>query len=236
VNKGGKRFLVGHVCGRHIYGANFEVLKKDYEAAIVRQDVLRRVREVRGAADPFLRWVETLSKSDVFRLYEDLRAQFQRKMPWLWNELEQHTNNVGGYFGGLKLPETLFDGFTDPQRGFKEAAAEISRSVMLAVGKIEIDKDVGGTLGRLQLQVGRVEQVVRQLAEVEAFFQPAILGKLCELATARDRKRQYRPGLMSITCIREKGPTTIRVPTAYKVPDTAAIVAFRAAVSNLSSK
>jgi hypothetical protein len=97
VNKGGKRFLVGHVCGAHIYGANFEVLRKDYEAAVVRQDVLRRVREVRGVVDPFLEWMETFSQSDIFKQYEDLRVQFQKKMQWLWTELQWHTNNAGGY-------------------------------------------------------------------------------------------------------------------------------------------
>jgi hypothetical protein len=59
VNKDGQRFLVGHVCGAHIYGTNFAVLKKDYDAAVVRQDILRRVREIRGAVTQFLAWLDT---------------------------------------------------------------------------------------------------------------------------------------------------------------------------------
>lgn len=77
---------------------------------------------------------------------------------------------------------------------------------------------------------------MKQLEEVEQFFQPRILGEVCEWATTRDRKRRYEAGLMSITCIRDKGPSVVRVPAGYKVLDTALIAAFRAAVSNLPSK
>lgn len=157
-------------------------------------------------------------------------------MPWLWEQLQWHTNSGGGHLNGLKLPDTLFDGFTDPQRGFKEVAAEISKATMLVVGKIEIDKDVGSTLGRLQVLIGKVESVVKQLEEVEQFYQPGMLSEVCEWATQQDRKRRYEAGLMSITCIRDKGPTVVRVPSGYKVPDTAPIAAFRAAVSNFPSR
>ena len=158
VNKGGLRFPVGHICGAHIYGVDFAALKKDYDTAVIRQDTLRRVREIRAVVDPFLEWMEQFSNSPAFHLRDELLLQLRKRMPWLWEQLQWHTNNTGGYLNGLKLPDTLFDGFTDPQRGFKEAAADISRSAMLVVGKIEIDKDVGGTLSRLQLLIGQVEK------------------------------------------------------------------------------
>ena len=236
VNKAGQRFLVGHICGKHIYGVNFAVLKKDYDAAVLRQDVLRRVREIRTVIDPFLEWLEHLTSSEVFDQYDRLHDQFSKSMPWLWEKLKWHTNNGGGYLGHLKLPSTLFDGFTDPKKGFKELAAEISKTAMLIVGKIEIEKDLGGTLGRLQASLSRIEAIVKQLEEVEQFFQPAALGTVCEWANEHDGKRRYKPGLMSIVCLRDKGPITTRVPSIYKIPDTSPIAAFRAAVSNLSPK
>ena len=85
---------------------------------------------------------------------------------------------------------------------------------MLVVGKIEIDKDVGSTLGRFEVLIGKVESVVKQLEEVEQFYQPGMLSEVCGVgATQQDRKRRYEAGLMSITCIRDKGPTVVRVPS-----------------------
>jgi hypothetical protein len=170
INKDGQRFSVGHICGEHIYGANFAVLRKDYDTAVDRQNTLRRIREIRVVVDPFLEWMAVFAGADVFEKYTELKARLQKNMPWLWAQLQWHTNNGGGRVGQVKLPNALFDGFTDPQRGFKELAAEISRLTMLVVGKIEIEKDIGGTLGRLQVLLARVEATVRQLEEVEQFF------------------------------------------------------------------
>ena len=236
INKAGQRFLVGHICGDHIYGATFAIIKKDFDTAVDRQNTLRRVREVRAVVDPFLEWMENFSQSEVFKQHETIRAQFQKNMPWLWQQLQWHTNSSGGYVGGVKLPNTLFDGFTDPQHGFMQLAADISRLAMLVVGKIEIEKDIGGTFGRLQVLLSRVEGTVKQLEEVEQFFHPTLLGKVCEWATRDDGKRKYDAGLMSITCIRDKSRSIVCVPATYKVPDTGPIAAFRAAVSNLPAK
>ena len=90
-------------------------------------------------------------------------------MPWLWEKLEWHTNRGGGRMGQARLPKTLFDGFTDPQRGLKVIAAEISKLAMLVVSKVEIDKDIEGSLGRLQSLLSRLEETIRQLQEVEEF-------------------------------------------------------------------
>jgi hypothetical protein len=233
INKGGVRFLVGHICGEHIYGANFTVLRKDYDTAVDRQNILRRVTEIRGVVDPFLEWMANFASADVFERYGALKTRFKKDMPWLWDQLAWHTNNGGGRVGRVQLPSTLFDGFTDPQRGFKDLAAEISRLAMLVVGKIQIDKEIGGTLGRLQVLLSRVEATVRQLEEVETFFHPGLLGDVCDWATQNDRKRKYQAGLMTITCTRENRRSVVRVPPTYKIPDTAPIAAFRAAVSNL---
>ena len=233
VNKGGLRFLVGHICGAHIYGVNFAALKKDYDTAVIRQDTLRRVREIRAVVDPFLEWMEQFSTSPVFHLRDELLLQLKKRMPWLAEQLQWHTNSGGGRLKGINLPATLFDGFTDPERGFRVSAAEISRVALLVVGKIEIEKDLGGTIGRLQVLLSQIETAVKQLEEVERFFQPSVLGPVCEWANRNDRKRKYEAGLMTVTCFRDQGSTTVRVPSTYRVPNTAPLIAFRAAVSNL---
>lgn len=191
------------------------------------------MREIRAVVDPFLEWVEQFSTSPVFQLRDELLLQLEKRMPWLWEQLQWYTNSGGGRLNGIVLPATLFDGFTDPEKGFRGSAAEISRVALLVVGKIEIEKDLGGTIGRLQVLLSQIETAIKQIEEVELFFQPSILGPVCEWATRNDRKRRYEAGLMTITCFRDKGPTTVRVPNTYKVPNTSPIAAFRAAVSNL---
>src|SRR5262249_13477071 len=162
-------------------------------------------------------------------------AQVKRYMPWLAAQLERHTNYSGGMLDETKLPATLFDGFTDPRIGFREAAEEIRGCGALLIGKTEIEKDVTFTLARMQQLVKALEGVVDQLKEVEDFFQPVLLGPICEWATENhDSKRiKYVVGLGSITCHRDSGPITVRMPQGYKVPDREAIRAFRTALSGL---
>lgn len=234
INKGGQRFLVGHICGEHIYGANFAVLRKDYDTAVDRQNILRRIREIRAVVDPFLDWLEAFSTAGVFDMYGEIKVKFQRTMPWLWEKLEWNTNYGGGRIGQTRLPKTLFDGFTDPQRGIKEVAAEISKLAMLVVSKVEIDKDIEGSLGRLQSLLSRLEEAIRQLQEVEEFFQPATLAAICDWANRKHRNRAYNAELMKIVFIEENKRMAVRVPPTYKIPNTAPIAAFRVAVSNLS--
>jgi hypothetical protein len=236
MNKRGKRFLVGHICGKNIYGENFELYKKDYCAARDRQDVLRRVREVTAVIDPFLRWMDEVTQSNTFALYEDVRKQFRERMGWLSNQLEWHTNNAGGELDGFKLPKTLFDGFSDAHQEFKETAAEIGKLGLLLVGKVELEKDVKVTLATMQMQLRTLDETLDQLREVADFFQPACLAAVCEAANVRDnpKKRRYELGLLTITCHRENGSTTVRMPKDYKLPNRGLIAAFRTALAGLS--
>ncbi|MBR1146131.1 hypothetical protein [Bradyrhizobium sp. AUGA SZCCT0431] len=236
MNKTGQRFLVGHVCGAHIYGTNFAFLKKDYDAAVIRQDILRRMASIRGVLSPFLDWLEVFSASGVFERYDRFKQQFGRNMPWLRDQLKWHTNNAGGQIGEIALPATLFDGFTDPHLGFKNLAAEVSKNALLAIGKIEIEKDTAVVIERLQSLLAKVEPAVDQLRELEDFFQPVLLSSICEWGTRKDAKGRYEPGLMSIARHEGKQTAIVRMPGGYSLPDISALIAFRAAISGLSQR
>jgi hypothetical protein len=233
MNRDGKRFMVGWICGREIYGEDFRRFRKDYDYARDRQELLRRVREVKAVIDGFIAWMENVARNHVFTLYEGLGTQFVRYMPWLRGRLEYLTNRGGGMLHELKLPATLFDGFSDPRREFKQAAADIAKCGMLLIGKAEIEKDVKVTLGRMLQLLKQLERVIDQLKEVEDFFQPAMLGPISEWATeSHEPKRiKYTVGLGSLTYHRDSGPVTVRIPEGYKVPDREPIRAFRAALS-----
>ncbi len=87
----------------------------------------------------------------------------------------------------------------------------------------------------LEAQLRRFEKVIVQLHELETFFQPQVLALVCEYANAHDnpKKRSYQPGLLSITCKRERQKTVVCMPRNYKVPGTKAIEAFRVALGGL---
>jgi hypothetical protein len=236
VNKDGQRFLVGHICGAHIYGANFAVLKKDYDAAVIRQDILKRVREIRGVATPFMAWLDALATSGVLEKYDRFKQQFRSTMPWLREQLKWHTNNGGRRIGDVMLPPTLFDGYTDPHVVFATAAADISKDSLLFIGKLEIQKETSFVIERLQSSVSKIERAIQQLRELEEFFQPACLAGICDWTASRDGRARYRPGLMTVS--RHEGGETVvvRMPAGYSVPDLLPLAAFRGAISGMSQK
>ncbi len=87
----------------------------------------------------------------------------------------------------------------------------------------------------LRVMVRRIEGALDDLNEVEEFFQPGTLTSICRVATEQDnpKKRIYEPGIMSITCRRDKSRATVHAPKTMKVPDRKAIEAFREALSKL---
>jgi hypothetical protein len=218
-----------------IYGENFNRYKKDYYAARDRQDILRRARDVKAAIDPFIAWLQLVSRSETFDQYETVQKQIAQRMPWLWEQLKWHTNNAGGKLQEIKLPPTLFDGFTDPHHEFKTAAAEFGNLGLLLVGKIEIDKDITVTFGRMQTLLSRIERTLNLLQEVIDFFQPAILAPLCAWATANHHpiRRKYHAELACITCLNDGNPTTICAPKSYKISSREPLVTLRSALAGL---
>ncbi len=233
MKKGVDRFLVGHICGEHIYGERFERFTNDYDAAVERRETVRRVKDARLVIEPFMDWLKELSKSQVFNLYESVRSQFDGRMAWLAKELKWHTNSGGGYIEGHKLPTTFFDGFTDPRKDFREILPAIQSGCLLLIGKIEIQKDTRTLLGRLQVALSKVEKVIHQLAEPMDFFQPASVAHICAWATKNDdpKKRKYESGLMSITFRKDWAPITIQIPGSYLVPSLEPLQKFRAALA-----
>src|SRR6185437_7536075 len=63
--KGNARFLVGWMCGASIYGEDFGQYTADFDAAVNRQDALKRVREIKSVISPFMNWLEQVSNSEV---------------------------------------------------------------------------------------------------------------------------------------------------------------------------
>lgn len=233
MRKGTHRFFVGHICGNHIYGENFDEYTADFDQARSRQNTLRRVREVQDAVQPFLAWIETLLTSTLFQHYDRVRQQIADHMPILWEQLSILSGPGGAAHISATLPQYLFDEDTDPEADLQKIAAELGSVALMLVGKTGQEMNVVGTLSRLRILTRQVERVLEQLKELVDFFQPSVLVPVCEWATLHDKKRQYEAGLMSLTCRRDKGKFTVTMPRNYNVPGRSRIETFRAAVGEL---
>jgi hypothetical protein len=233
--KGAERFLVGWICGGSIYGEDFDKYTADFDAAVNRQDALKRVREIRGAIDPFASWLAEVSQSQVFKHYLRLRGQLREGMPWIYDHLPAAAAlNVRVI--GASLPANLCNESSDAREDFNKILNEMSVASLALVGEAElVAKKIGLIRSRMEGLVRRVEAVIELLREVETFFQPTVLAALCKLANENDnpRKRTYESGLLTITCKRDRQNTTISMPKDFALPSKRPIENFRSALSGM---
>lgn len=234
MRKGDKRFLVGWICGNTIYGEDFERYTADFNAAVNRQDALRRAREVKDATGPFMAWLDAVMLSDIFERYESVRDQLAERMEGLMWVLEK-VAIANMTIAGVNVPPTMFLEDTDPQEELQKLAVEISSTALLMVKMAEQKGQTGRVAGRLDSLAKRIDAVLDKLKEIEDFFQPNMLAAVCEFVTEHDnpKKRKYEPGLMCITCKRDKKRTTVHMPRSFKTPSRAPIEAFRKALTGL---
>jgi hypothetical protein len=106
MNVGGQRFLVGWICGKTIYGEDFERYTKAYDQAVERQNALRRAKQIRDAIDPFTYWLAKIPHAEVFPLYNAVRLQWIGLIPWLYDQLRIKCLKHGGH---LSVRENVQD-------------------------------------------------------------------------------------------------------------------------------
>ncbi|UPK35261.1 hypothetical protein IVB18_46095 [Bradyrhizobium sp. 186] len=80
----GQRFLVGHECGDKLYGADFEILRSDYDEARDYASNLRRWRNLQAVLPSFLEWLAELQCCSAVRTYRDTKSAFRGQLPRLF--------------------------------------------------------------------------------------------------------------------------------------------------------
>jgi hypothetical protein len=91
----GRRYLVGHECGDKLYGAKFDIIHREFEAARSRALLLKRMRALRAALPAFLDYLAQLRRSPVMGAYEAVRDDL-RMSSRLWGELVMACYNDHG--------------------------------------------------------------------------------------------------------------------------------------------
>jgi hypothetical protein len=233
MRKGSARFLVGWMCAETIYGENFEQYTSDFDAAVNRQDALRRVREIRSAVNPFVAYLEGISQSELFKHFGRLRGQLREQMPWVYNNLPAAAE-MNSRIIGAALPNHLCAEATDLRGAFNHLMSDVAAAALALAGEPEkVAKVIGVIRSRFEGLVRRTEVILDSLQEVEAFFQPAALAAICKLANEHDnpKRRTYESGLLSLTCKRDKkNKTVITMPKGFELPSRRPIETFRTAL------
>jgi hypothetical protein len=235
VRKGEHRFLVGHICGNHIYGEDFDRYTADFHTAINRQQSLRKRREIEKETEPFMAWLEQVLQSEVFKLYESVRRQIDQRIPWIWDNVPRAAI-IGMSAGGVKMPPTLFKEETDPRAEFARLVGETSALAANLIAKEELgEKSVENIRRVLGSVIRRIEAIFEELKEVEDFFQPTVLTAICKLANEYDnpKKRKYIAGLLSITCKRDRDKTVVQMPNNYRLPNRSGLEALKKSLKSL---
>ncbi len=233
MNKGGKRFFVGHICGEKIYGTIFERYAADFDAAVQRKDALRRAKEIKQATEPFADYLEEVVNSGIFDCFENVMDQFNNHMPWVYDELQrialtdQRSQRAG-------VPANIFREENDPRLEWQKTVSEFNS---LALKALSYDNWAENNLASMKRMIEaflkRFEAVIDRLAEVQALFQPEVLALICEYANAFDnpRKRKYVAGMLTLTCKKDRDQVTLSLPNNYVLPSRARINEFRSTLA-----
>jgi hypothetical protein len=211
----------------------------DYDTAVNRQQSLRRKREIENATKPFLAWVEGISRSDIFDHYDSVVEQMWDRMPWIAESLPQ-ASLLDERITKARIPQSLFRDETDPRRDFIAVASELTNFAVRLVTDADLKTvSLHNIRVRFEGLLRRLQQILDKLKEAEDFFQPAVLGYICNLANEHDnpKKRKYEAGLMSISCKRDKGnASTVQIPRKFKLPDRGPLERFREALLGISER
>lgn len=223
---GEARFLVGWMCAETIYGESLAGRRADYDAAVSRRHAIIRIGELREAITEFSMWADAVVKSKVLEAHDELRRQISSRFPFVFESLR----DCGGRIGGVVMPRHLCaqygnyleDSFARLMKEIASVALALAgdhQRAMKSVGKIR--SDIEGIIRRAEIAMAR-------LADVELFFQPAVLSTICTAANnAVPRRATHYAGLLKLTCRSE----VVEIPPSFALPDRKAIERLRAVLS-----
>lgn len=230
MKKGNARFMVGHICGKSIYGEDFERYKADYDAAVNRRDTLVRVRELRQAVDAFMGWVNQVEVSGVLRAFNKLRGILNNQMPWIFDNLPALAGLAANETRavGTQLPKWLCDQKTDIKLEFARLQADTAALALSLAGDVQkVATILAGQRVKASGLVRRAQMTLQKLSDVELFFQPIVLETICRYANEQDnpKRRRYQASLLSLS-VRGIDKCKIRMPPCFKIPGSGPVDAL----------
>lgn len=232
--KGNVRFLVGHICGKNIYGADFERYTADYHSAVNRRNTLVRLRDLRAAVSSFTKWLDDDAWAGALTGYTDLRIALHSKMPFVFETLQDYANSK---LYDAQMPRFLCLEYRWYDEGSRSVDAEFERlrAEVSAVGSIlygpknHAERSVGAIIERLQRIIRRTGIILAKLADVELFFQPATLAAICRHAdNAVPFRARHYAGLMKLSTKKH----AVEMPPGFRIPSRGPLQLLEKAISS----
>ena len=220
---GGERFLVGWICGKSIYGEDFEKYTSAYDAAVDRQNALRRAKQIRDAIDPFTFWLAKIPHAEAFHLYTTVRLQWVGHIPWLYEQLRIKCLKHGGR---LAVRESVRDleaerhddaryerecqihakGGPKPQPARKPICKDELkllcelRSKSFFENPRKLHEEAGKVVDELFAQISALERALKNNADIEVLIQ-VIRERLTRLESvlseAHELEDLFQPGVLA---------------------------------------
>jgi hypothetical protein len=232
MRSGDARFMVGWICGKTIYDEDFDQYTADFEEAVIRQDALRRVRDMSTAMKAFAAWVDDLSQSAAIKYFGKLRGTLNHQMPWIYDNLPALAE-MDERVTKARLPKYLCAQVTDVRDDCNKLMIETSAAMSLLIGDAQkVAGVIGGIRARADGLARRADIILQKLADIELFFQPASLATICDHANKYDnpKRRRYQAGLLSLAC-RGIDKASIELPRDFTMPSRGPIEALRLALT-----
>jgi hypothetical protein len=226
MNVDGVRFMVGWICAKQIYNEDFDEYTADFDAAVGRRDVLRRVREIREAVTQFSTWLDGISSSSTFEAFSTISNRLEKHMPWVYRTLQ---SAHGGRIEGVAMPKYLCLPPADVRAEFDRLMNATAAVTLKLTGDAQL---VGASIGLIRSEVNglirRAELILAKLSDLVLFFQPATLHAICQHAeNTTPKRRRHFAGLLKLST----RDVFVELPKDFVLPSRGPIDALHAAVA-----
>jgi hypothetical protein len=136
----GTRRMVGRICGRNLYGADFDVLEKDFNAARDLADHLRRKNAILGAEAVLMRGIKEVLAAPSLAKFQDLRRALRRVFP---GTLGQDLANIASRGLTLSIVERIRDLQAEERRDDAEEQHAVEMKNMSKVERKRFRREMG---------------------------------------------------------------------------------------------
>lgn len=208
--KNGRRILVGKDCGKKIYGANFDLTERDFNAARERAGYIRRQRAIRAATPGFVQAMASLLAHPSLMDFRNLRRNFNRCLP----ELARLTADACCRSGGTMMVEEQVRDLEAEARREEQMDIHADRLAKMTTTARKRAIDNGSILRSGKKLKPIYRTIPKPVGQIEgaAFFvttedppdealkvlAPAMVGVLTKLDAERLTNSQYRSVFLEI--------------------------------------
>lgn len=175
----GDRILIGKDCGRKLYGESFSGAERDYREAAERGALLRRRQGVLAAKRRLVELLETVEGSPCWRVYGELKHDFNNAMPDLSREFgDAVRSRDGALYANSQVHDTAAEAAYEKRTGRKAPIMKTISAVhsvlagqsFFQLGYTSPDRLVPDYVHRAKAALWTLEETDKSNHELRLFF------------------------------------------------------------------